>query len=263
MPLPHKRVPKNGQPQLGIDNSEPETRNPELPNPCSVRPCINPLHIIDERLAHHAVATRCRVVTGEIPVAAMVRTGAVQVFDLLEIISLCLATFGPDDLGDLFTDLLGGEGLIDHAHESSSSRSRLIPVAPCSAWAGLVDDVLEVMFFQQGDGGTESDQVADARHVDAVTVGIPDLWRRTDDHDLLRTQPVEHADDGILQRGSAHDRVVDHNQVVDTAPHAAVRDVVHVRHHIATVRVVGDEGPQLRVLQGDLLPRAVAWRGSR
>ena len=67
------------------------------------------------------------------------------------------------------------------------------------------------------------------------------------------TEAVEDAEDAALECRAADDAVVDDDHLVFASFDRAVGDVVGVRHEVVPGAVVGDEGAQLGVLQGNFL----------
>src|SRR6185503_304464 len=85
----------------------------------SIAPAVVLVVIIHVSLVHDAIAARRGILAREIPVAAMVWHGRMQVFDRLENnlkLTLPLEVLGADELDDLFGNLLRLELLVDPAH---------------------------------------------------------------------------------------------------------------------------------------------------
>ena len=114
----------------------------------------------------------------------------------------------------------------------------------------VVEQGCEPALVGQSHGGAESDELVHHCHVDAIVVGVAHLRRGAYHHDALRVQAVENANDALAQRSAAHDAVVDHHEVVNARPDAAVSDVVHVGGEVVAAVALGDEGAHL-----DVLPR--------
>ena len=65
-------------------------------------------------------------------------------------------------------------------------------------------------------------------------------------------EPRQDADDRAAERGAAHNRIVDHHEVVGRL-HRTVEDVVDVRGEFIAPLLLSDEGADLHVLAHDLL----------
>ena len=117
----------------------------------------------------------------------------------------------------------------------------------------IIDEVLLLSLLQQFDGCSESNKLIHARHVDAVIVGIANLRTATHQHYLAGMQAVQDAYDTLLQSGSAHDTVINDNQIIHVWFQTAVGDVIHMRCQIIAAVALGDKGAQLDVLDGNLL----------
>ncbi len=88
--------------------------------------------------------------------------------------------------------------------------------------------MLHAPFLQEGNGSTKSDEFTHARHVDAITIGVPYLRRGGDDDDLFRVEPVQNFDDALLECRAAHNAVVDDDQVVFASSQGSVCDIIHM-----------------------------------
>ena len=61
-------------------------------------------------------------------------------------------------------------------------------------------------------------------------------------------QTVEYAQNALLEGCAAHDRVVNHDEVVDIRLNTTVSDVVDMRRKVIARVALGDERAQLDVL---------------
>ena len=110
--------------------------------------------------------------------------------------------------------------------------------------------MLRATFLVQGHGRLESNELVHVGHVDAVIVGVANLWRTAHNHNALGVQTIENANDALAQRGAAHNTVVDHHQIVHPGADATVSDVVDVRRQIVARIAFRDECAHL-----DVFPR--------
>ena len=157
-----------------------------------------------------------------------------------------------DELGGLGGELALGERLVDPADMVLHRLGGLGRLGQ----AGLVDfaqQTLAPLFLAEGDRGLEREELAHLRHVDAIAIRVPDLRRGRGDDNLARVRTGEDAQDGLTQGGAADDGVVDADQGVALGD-CAVGDVVDVRGHLHAALFLRDEGAQLDVLVGHLLP---------
>lgn len=72
-------------------------------------------------------------------------------------------------------------------------------------------------------------------------------------------QAVENPENAFLQGGSADDAVIDDDQVVLPCPEAAIGDVIDMGGKFLLGVAFGYEGPELDVLDGDLLASDDMW----
>ena len=84
---------------------------------------------------------------------------------------------GGEHTGDLVRDLLLSEWRVDSLDAVGYLEVEQ-PLLLAAAAIRLVEHALHATFAQQLDGGSECYELAHARHVDAVIVGIAHLWRR-------------------------------------------------------------------------------------
>jgi len=106
--------------------------------------------------------------------------------------------------------------------------------------------------FKQLYGCSKGDKIGDFGHIYTVTIGIADLRGRRCYHDFFRAKPVEHADNTFLQGGSAHNGVVEHHQIVDTAAYSSIRNVVHMCHQVVALRILCDKSTEFDIFYCDL-----------
>ena len=116
----------------------------------------------------------------------------------------------------------------------------------------FVEEAIQTMIFQQGDGGSEGDEVAQFAHINAIAVGVSDLGCRTDDDDLFGAESREHAYDAFLEGRTAHDGIIYDDEAIRIFSDGSVGDVVYVLHHFGTIGIFGDEGAHLYIFDGDL-----------
>ena len=183
----------------------------------------------------------------------MVGAGAVKTFEaLVDDFDGCGDAFGAQHLHHLAADVLVGEGLVNLAHVVLQFVLGQRALADTQA-VDVVDDGPLSPLDEQFNGRAEGYELVHAGHVDAVVVGIAHLGRRADEDNLARMQSVQNTYDALLQRCSAHDAVVDDDQVVLVGHERAVGDVVDVGGKVVALVALGDEGAQLDVLPGHLL----------
>ena len=117
----------------------------------------------------------------------------------------------------------------------------------------LLEEMLHTSLLDESDSSAEGDELLHLTHIDAVVVGVADLWAARDDDDLLRTQAVEDPDDTLAKGRPTHDAVVDDDEVVHATLYGAVGDVIDVCCELIAALPLGDEGAELDVLDSDLL----------
>ena len=160
--------------------------------------------------------------------------------------------FPAEHLRHLIRDVFVGKGRIDVFHTVDDRVFRL-PLLLFSLVVRVDDDVFHAPADEQLDSHAKSDELAHARHVDAVVIGVSDLRRRGNDNDLFGMQAVEDADDALAEGRSAHDAVVDDHEVIDVRRDAAVGNVINVCGQIVAGISLGDEGAQFDVFEDHLL----------
>ena len=102
-------------------------------------------------------------------------------------------------------------------------------------------------FLQQGYAGTEGDELLQSSHVDAVEVGVADLWGTTDEDNLSWEQTVENLDNALTERGATDDGVVDDHKVVDMWADNTVCDVIDMGGKVVALVALSDEGTEFDV----------------
>ena len=107
--------------------------------------------------------------------------------------------------------------------------------------------------FDEGDGGTKSTELLQVRHVDAIVVGVANLWRTAHHYYLPRMQAVEYLEDAFLQSSAPNNAVVNDDKVVFEWPQGAVGDVIDMRGKVVARACFRDEGSQFDVLPCHLL----------
>ena len=108
-------------------------------------------------------------------------------------------------------------------------------------------------FLCQFDGCLEGDEITHLAHVYAIAIGIADLRCGGYDDDLLWFKAIKDGDDAALQCGTPNDGIVNEYDGIHMAFHLSVGHVIHVAHHVASVIVVGNEGAQFHILDGEFL----------
>ena len=192
---------------------------------------------MDEGGVAESDTARRGVVAGEVPVTGMVGTGVVQTFDALEDqFDRCLHSLRAKHLHNLRIDLLDAERCIDIAH--IVLWFRVWSVGRFALAVGVSNNLFHSLLFDKGDGGAEGAELLEARHVDAVVVGVADLWRAADHHDLLGMQTVENLEDALAEGGATHDTVVDDDEVVFIRTKRTVTDIIDVSCEVVALGTV-------------------------
>lgn len=136
-------------------------------------------------------------------------------------------------------------------------RQRLLPCRLLKFFHALrvniLDELLHATPFQQGDAGTESDELLHSCHVYAVEVGIAYLWRTADNDNLLRMQTVKDFYDALSQGRPPHNRVINDHEIVLVRTHYAISDIIDMGSEVVAQSASGDECAQLYVLPRYLL----------
>ena len=211
-------------------------------------------------MVDHRIAAGGRVVAGEIPVAAVAFDRGVEVVDVLENhlhFAVPLNALRIDHPADFRGNLLIGERLVNRLDAVPALGGGPLELR-LAVIVNAVEQRLPARPAVQRDGGGEGDELAELRHVDAVTIRITDLRRGGADDDLRRLGAGEDFENRLLERGAADDRVVQCDEEIPRF-HDAVGDVVNVGNHLVAAFFLRDEGPHLDVLVRDFLaPRPVA-----
>ena len=66
-------------------------------------------------------------------------------------------------------------------------------------------------------------------------------------------QTVEDAQDALLQGCTAHDTVIDDNEIIHIRLDASVGYIIHVARQVVAAVALGDEGTELDILPCNLL----------
>ena len=141
----------------------------------------------------------------------MIRAGAVQALHGLEDESDGRGdAFGREELGNLGRDFLVAEGRVDFLDVVLVGAA----IGRLDFLIDLADNAVHAALLEEGEGSLEGDELVHARHVDAVVVGVANLRGRGDDNHAARVEAVEDADDALAEGRSAHDAVVDDDEVV-------------------------------------------------
>ena len=152
----------------------------------------------------------------------------------------------------LLVDFLDGEWLVDGTHRVHLLLLRLGKFC-LACLVGLLDEVLHLALFQKLDGRTEHAELFQSCHIDAVIIRIADLRGTGYDYNLLRMQTVEDAEDTLLQGSTAHNTVVDDNEIIHIRLDASVGYIIHVARQVVAAVALGDEGTELDILPCNLL----------
>ena len=179
----------------------------------------------------------------EVPVTRVIRAGFVQTFDaLIHQFDGCLHALWAQHLHNLAVDLFHAERRIDGPNMISGCGFRL------TLAIGISDQPLQTPFFDQGDGGTEGTQLFQPLHIDAIIVGIADLWRARYHHNLLGMQTVEDLEDALAKGGSPHDGVINDHKVIFVRHQRTIGDVIHMGRQIIPLRTFRNESTQFDIL---------------
>ena len=131
----------------------------------------------------------------EIPVARMVGTGLVKTLDtLIYEFDGRLHTFRAQHLDNLTVDIVDTELGIDAPHMITAGRIGL------ASLIHVGNHLFPTLLLDESDGGTEGTELFQARHVDAIVVGVAYLGRTRHHHNLLGMQTVEDLEDALAQR---------------------------------------------------------------
>ena len=191
--------------------------------------------------------------TGEIPVALVVWNRLAQALDTLEYeLDRSGHALRAKHLYYLLVDFLDGEWLVDGTHRVHLLLLRLGKFC-LACLVGLLDEVLHLALFQKLDGRTEHAELFQSCHIDAVIIRIADLRGTGYDYNLLRMQTVEDAEDTLLQGSTAHNTVVDDNEIIHIRLDASVGYIIHVARQVVAAVALGDEGTELDILPCNLL----------
>ena len=191
--------------------------------------------------------------TGEIPVALVVWNRLAQALDALEHeLDRSGHAFRTEHLYYLLVDFLGGEWLVDGANRVHLLLLRLGKFC-LACLVDLFDEVLHLALFQKLDCRTEHAELFQSCHIDAVIIRITDLRGTGYDYNLLRMQTVEDAEDALLQGCTAHDTVVDDDEIIHIRLDASVGYIIHVARQVIAAVALGDEGTELDILPCYLL----------
>ena len=153
----------------------------------------------------------------------MAGNGCVQAFNALKHqFDRSLHPFGSKHLGDFAIDIFYRERRINGTHMISRQRFALaLPIR-------FGDKTVHTSLRYQSHGCPKCTQLLQTRHIDAVVVGVANLWRTRHHHNLLGMQSVEYFEDALLQCGATHDAVVDDDKIVFVWPQRTIGDVIHV-----------------------------------
>ena len=181
----------------------------------------------------------------------MVGATAAQVCDgLEEDPQLGAQSCGAQTLGDGRDECLARDFGVDRAQDVRLFGGGQIQLA-FGLRVGRLQEAQSVGRTQDILQRVEGDEFIERGHVDAVTVRIEDGRGAGGHDDFLRPEAVEDGQDGIAHRGPADNRIIEHHKRVPR-PHEAIGDVVDVHGQILAGLLIGDEGTELRVLDGHL-----------
>ena len=214
---------------------------------------INVFDVVYKRLVAELRAAWGWIMTGEIPVTLVVWNRLAQALDALEYkLDRSGHALWAKHLNNLLVDFLGAEWLVDGAY-----RIDLLLLWLCqfclASLIGLLDKVFHLALFQKLDSSTEHAELFQSCHIDAVIIRITDLRGTGYDYNLLRMQTVEDAEDALLQGCTAHDTVVDDNEIIHIRLDASVGYIIHVARQVVAAVALGDEGTELDILLCNLL----------
>ena len=214
---------------------------------------INVLYVVHERLVAKFGTTWGWIMTGEIPVALVVRYRLVQSLQTLEYeLDWGLHTLWTKHLHNLLVDFLCGEWLVDGTHWVHLLLLWFLQLSLASL-VGLLDEVFHLAVFQKLDSSTEHAELFQSRHVDAVIIRITNLRRTRYHYYLLRMQAVENTENTLLQGCTTHDTIVDDDEVIYMWLDASVGYIIYVTCQVVAAVALSDEGTQLDILPSNFL----------
>ena len=214
---------------------------------------INVFDIVHKRLVAEFRTAWGWIMTGEIPVALVVWNRLAQALNALEYeLDRSSHALWAKHLYYLLVDFLDSEWLVDGAHRINLLLLWLGKFCPASL-VGLLDEVFHLAIFQKLDCRTEHAELFQSCHIDAVIIRIADLRGTGYDNNLLRMQTVEDAQDALLQGSTAHNTVVDDDEIIHIRLDASVGYIIHVARQVVAAVALGDEGTELDILPCYLL----------
>ena len=108
--------------------------------------------------------------------------------------------------------------------------------------------------MQESDASTKGDELVEVCHVDAIEIGIANLWGTADENDFLGVETVENLDDALLECRTTDDAIVNDNKVVLVGTNHTIGDVIDVGGKVVALFLsVCDEGAQFDVFPSYLL----------
>src|SRR5665213_1640289 len=102
-------------------------------------------------------------------------------------------------------------------------------------------------FFHQFNGRTESNEIFQLTHVDAITIRIADLRGGRNDDYFFGLQPGQHPYDTFPQGGAPDNGIIYYDEGIQTFLYGAVSNVVNMLYHFIPAHVGSNECAHLDI----------------